>query len=104
MIGVAPPTFGFMQSLLIVMAVSIGGMGSASGALIGAAVVIAGPEVLRTFSQARLLVFGLILVAMMMARPQGVWPEGGPGVGRSLAALRLRLMRARRSATPADHP
>lgn len=102
MIGVAPPTFGFMQSLLIVMAVSIGGMGSVPGALIGAAVVISGPEVLRTFSQARLLVFGLILVAMMMARPQGVWPEGGPGLGRILAALRLRLSRARPSGTPAD--
>jgi len=102
MIGVAPPTFGFMQSLLIVMAVSIGGMGSVPGALIGAAVVIGGPEVLRTFSQARLLVFGLVLVAMMMARPQGVWPEGGPGLGRILAALRLRLSRARPSGTPAD--
>ena len=51
MIGVAPPTFGFIQSLLIVMAVSIGGMGSVAGTLIGAAVVIAGPELLRSFSQ-----------------------------------------------------
>jgi ABC-type branched-chain amino acid transport system, permease component len=102
MIGVAPPTFGFMQSLLIVMAVSIGGMGSVPGALIGAAVVIAGPEVLRTFSQARLLVFGLVLVAMMMARPQGVWPEGGPGLRRMVDALRLRLSRRRPAAPPAD--
>lgn len=104
MIGVAPPTFGFMQSLLIVMAVSIGGMGSIPGALIGAAVVIAGPEVLRTFSQARLLVFGLVLVAMMMARPQGVWPEGGPGLRRMVDALRLRVSRARRWAPPTDGP
>ena len=39
---------------------------------------------------------------MMMARPQGVWPEGGPGLGRILAALRLRLSRARPPGTPAD--
>ncbi|HEX7948982.1 MAG TPA: branched-chain amino acid ABC transporter permease [Candidatus Limnocylindrales bacterium] len=104
MVGVAPPTFGFMQSLLIVMAVSIGGMGSVPGALIGAAVVIAGPEVLRTFSQARLLVFGLVLVAMMMARPQGVWPEGGPGVGRVVAGVRLRIGRFRGAGASADSP
>jgi branched-chain amino acid transport system permease protein len=101
MIGVAPPTFGFMQSLLIIMAVAIGGMGSVSGALIGAAVVISGPELLRSFSQGRLLVFGLILVAMMMARPQGVWPEGGPGLARSWTALKqwLSRWRAARTAT-----
>lgn len=87
MIGIAPPTFGFMESLLVVMAVSIGGMGSLAGALFGALVVMAGPEVLRAFSQARLLVFGLVLVVMMMARPQGVWPEGGLGLRRRLARM-----------------
>ena len=102
MIGIAPPTFGFMESLLVVMAVSIGGMGSLAGALLGAGVVVAGPEVLRAFAQARLLVFGLVLVIMMMARPQGVWPEGGLGLRRILASLGLRRGTAASAGAPVE--
>jgi branched-chain amino acid transport system permease protein len=98
MVGIAPPTFGFLESLLVVMAVSIGGMGSLAGALLGALVVMAGPELLRAFSQARLLIFGLVLVVMMMSRPQGVWPEGGLGIGRRFDAL------LRRAARPVNEP
>ena len=94
MVGIAPPTFGFLESLLVVMAVSIGGMGSLAGALLGALVVMAGPELLRAFSQARLLIFGLVLVLIMMSRPQGVWPEGGLGIGRRLDELLRRRARA----------
>ena len=93
MVGIAPPTFGFLESLLVVMAVSIGGMGSLAGALLGALVVMAGPELLRAFSQARLLIFGLVLVVMMMSRPQGVWPEGGLGIGSRLDAFLRRRTR-----------
>jgi branched-chain amino acid transport system permease protein len=98
MVGIAPPTFGFLESLLVVMAVSIGGMGSLAGALLGALVVMAGPELLRAFSQARLLIFGLVLVMMMMSRPQGVWPEGGLGIGTKFDAL------LRRRAGPVAEP
>ena len=94
MVGIAPPTFGFLESLLVVMAVSIGGMGSLAGALLGALVVMAGPELLRAFSQARLLIFGLVLVVMMMSRPQGVWPEGGLGIGSRVDAFLRRRVRA----------
>jgi branched-chain amino acid transport system permease protein len=79
--AIAPPSFGFNESLLILMAVAIGGMGSVWGALLGGAIVELVPELLRAFSQARLLVFGVILVVMMMVRPQGLWPEGGFGLG-----------------------
>ncbi len=84
-IAIAPPSFGFTESLLVVMAVSIGGIGSIWGALLGAGVVIAFPEVFRQFAQARLLVFGIALVLVMVLRPQGVWPENGIG-WRRLAA------------------
>jgi branched-chain amino acid transport system permease protein len=82
LIAIAPPSFGFSESLLVVMAVAIGGIGSIWGALLGAGVVIAFPEVFRQFAQARLLVFGVALVLVMMLRPQGVWPETGLGVER----------------------
>ncbi|MGH9105050.1 MAG: branched-chain amino acid ABC transporter permease, partial [Acidimicrobiales bacterium] len=86
-VAIAPPSFGFSESLLVVMAVSIGGMGSIWGALLGAGFVIAFPEVFRQFAQARLLVFGIALVAIMVLRPQGIWPETGLGLRRLAGAL-----------------
>lgn len=79
-ISISPQTFGFPESLLVLMAVSIGGMGSLWGALLGAGIVVALPEVLRDFAQARLLVFGVVLVLVMVLRPQGIWPEHGVGL------------------------
>lgn len=89
-IAIAPPSFGFTESLLVVMAVSIGGIGSIWGALLGAGVVIAFPEVFRQFAQARLLVFGIALVLVMVLRPQGIWPENGLGLGRLQQRWRAR--------------
>jgi len=74
--AISPPSFGFSESLLILMAVAIGGMGSVWGAMIGAAIVAILPEAFRQFSQARLLVFGFILIFIMMTRPRGLFPEG----------------------------
>lgn len=82
--AIAPPSFAFNESILIVMAVAIGGLGSVWGAVLGGAIVELVPEFLRSFSQARLLAFGIVLVVMMMARPQGLWPEGGFGIANWL--------------------
>jgi len=81
-IAIAPPSFGFNESLLVVMAVAMGGIGSIWGALLGAGVVIASPEIFRQFASARLLVFGVLLVLIMVLRPQGIWPETGLGLER----------------------
>jgi branched-chain amino acid transport system permease protein len=96
-IAIAPPSFGFPESLLVLMAVAIGGMGSIWGALLGAAVVEALPEALRGLAQSRFLMFGLFLVAMMMLRPQGLWPERGVGFRSLSRPLLHRLSAARRS-------
>jgi branched-chain amino acid transport system permease protein len=74
--AISPPSFGFGESLLILMAVAIGGMGSVWGAILGGAIVVILPEAFRQFSQARLLVFGFMLIIIMMTRPQGLLPEG----------------------------
>ena len=73
--AISPASFGFSESLLIVMAVAIGGLGSIWGVMFGAAVVEIFPEVFRQFAQARLLVFGVLLVLLMVVRPQGLFPE-----------------------------
>ena len=74
--AISPPSFGFSESLLILMAVAIGGMGSVWGAILGGAIVVILPEAFRQFSQARFLVFGFVLIIIMMTRPRGLFPEG----------------------------
>lgn len=73
--AISPASFGFSESLLIVMAVAIGGLGSIWGVIFGAAIVEIFPEVFRSFAQARLLVFGVALVFLMVLRPRGLFPE-----------------------------
>jgi branched-chain amino acid transport system permease protein len=87
--AIAPSSFGFSESLLILLAVALGGIGSIRGAIVGATVVVALPEALRGFAQARLLVFGILLVIMMLFRRQGLWPEQGTS-GRRLVDRLLR--------------
>jgi branched-chain amino acid transport system permease protein len=42
---------------------------------VGAIALVGLPELLREFAEYRLLVYGAALVAMMILRPEGLWPE-----------------------------
>ena len=53
----------------------IGGMGSIPGVLVGGLVLVGLPELLREFAEYRYLVYGAVLVAMMLTRPEGLIPE-----------------------------
>lgn len=68
-----PQTFTFDTSIMIVSIVILGGMGSLRGPIIGAAILVVFPEVLRFLSEYRFLVYGVILVLMMRFRPQGIF-------------------------------
>lgn len=72
--AIAPNSFEFLYSALILMAVVLGGMGSTPGVIIGALFVSLAPEVLREFSEWRFLLFGVLLVVAMVFRPRGIWP------------------------------
>src|SRR5690625_2067743 len=72
--AVAPQSFKFLQSLMILLAVVLGGIGSVTGVTIGAIIVILLPELLRDVSDVRFLIFGLLMIVMMLFRPQGLWP------------------------------
>ncbi|KXH83879.1 branched-chain amino acid ABC transporter permease [Sporosarcina sp. HYO08] len=74
MTAIAPLSFSFLQSVMILLAVVLGGLGSISGVVVGAALVIILPELLRGADDWRYLIFGVALVAMMVFRPQGIWP------------------------------
>ncbi len=67
-----PNTFNFTRSVEVVIMVVIGGMGSLSGSIIGAIIVCVLPELLRSFDQYRLVIFPLVLIIVMLVRPNGL--------------------------------
>ena len=70
---ISPSSFTFWDSVLLFAAVILGG-GSLTGVILGAFLVFGLPEIFRDFAQARMLVFGLALMIMMIIRPQGILP------------------------------
>ncbi|MEU0519132.1 branched-chain amino acid ABC transporter permease [Streptosporangium sp. NPDC006007] len=72
--AISPTSFTFLQSALVLMAVVLGGMGSIPGVVIGAVVISLLPEFLRDLADYRFFLFGVLLIAVMLLRPQGLWP------------------------------
>lgn len=70
-----PHSFDLLVSVFVLCVIIIGGMGSIPGAILGAFFLIGLPELLRGFSEFRLLVVGAVMVAMMLIKPEGLWPE-----------------------------
>ena len=77
---VTPESFTFIESALILAVVVLGGMGSQLGVVLAAILLTALPEVARGFAEYRMLIFGLVMVLMMMWRPQGLLPASRPHV------------------------
>jgi branched-chain amino acid transport system permease protein len=69
---VNPTSFSFFESALILAIVVLGGMGSTIGVVIAAFVLTVAPELLRSFSEYRVLLFGILMVLMMIWRPRGL--------------------------------
>jgi len=72
----APETFGFSASILLLAMVALGGWGRFSGALLGALILTAAPEVLRSFEDAELLVFGIGMIVVLLFFPGGLAGAG----------------------------
>lgn len=73
MVTIAPESFNFMESVILFAVVILSG-GSQLGVLVSVFLFIGLPEVLREFSEARMLIFGLAMMIMMIWRPQGLLP------------------------------
>ena len=71
---VSPESFSFIESALILAIVVLGGMGSQIGVVIAAILITVLPEFAREFSEYRMLIFGLVMILMMIWRPQGLFP------------------------------
>lgn len=73
---VNPESFTFIESAMILAIVVLGGMGSQLGVILAAILLTVLPEVARSLSEYRMLAFGLVMVLMMLWRPQGLLPTG----------------------------
>ena len=73
--SVFPHSFGLIVSINVVSLVIIGGAGSIPGVIVGSLVLVGLPELLREFSEYRLLIYGALLVVMMLVKPEGFWPS-----------------------------
>lgn len=71
---VNPESFTFIESALILAIVVLGGMGSQLGVIVAAILITVLPELAREFSEYRMLIFGLVMILMMVWRPQGLFP------------------------------
>ncbi|GAA3586036.1 MAG: high-affinity branched-chain amino acid ABC transporter permease LivM [Gibbsiella quercinecans] len=69
---VNPTSFTFFESALILAIVVLGGMGSTLGVVLAAFVLTVAPELLRSFAEYRVLLFGVLMVLMMIWRPRGL--------------------------------
>ena len=67
-----PTNFDFNYSIEILVMVVLGGMGSLTGSVIAAIVLTILPEALRDFASARMLIYSVLLIIMMIFRPSGL--------------------------------
>lgn len=79
--SIFPASFQVIQSIIILVVVIVGGMGSLRGVAVGALVLIGvlggptQPGMLREFQEYKLLIYGVLLVYMMLQRPEGLVPN-----------------------------
>ncbi|MEN2983735.1 MAG: branched-chain amino acid ABC transporter permease [Dictyoglomaceae bacterium] len=67
-----PSSFTFFRSVEILLMIVLGGMGSITGSILGAFMLTILPEALRGFTYLRLIIYSIILIGIMLLRPQGI--------------------------------
>jgi branched-chain amino acid transport system permease protein len=73
--SVFPHTFDIVVSITVLVIIIVGGMGSVPGVVLGAIVLIVLPNLLREFSEYQFLFYGVLLIVMMLKRPEGFIPS-----------------------------
>jgi branched-chain amino acid transport system permease protein len=73
--SVFPSSFELLVSINVLAVLVLGGMGSIRGVVVGSFVLVGLPDLLREFAEFRLLIFGVVLVAIMILRPEGLLPN-----------------------------
>ncbi len=73
--NIFPHSFNLLISINALSLIIVGGMGSIPGVVVGAFIMVGMPELLREFSEYRLLLYGILLIIMMLVKPEGFLPE-----------------------------
>ncbi|NLY31030.1 MAG: branched-chain amino acid ABC transporter permease [Firmicutes bacterium] len=88
-----PRSFTFQRSIEILVMVVLGGLGSITGSIIAAVVLTILPEALRGMAEYRMIVYALLLIGLMLVRPQGLF--GTKEIGDFLGIERVRWAKAK---------
>ncbi len=73
--NIFPHSFNLLISINALSLIIVGGIGSIPGVIVGALILVGLPEMLREFAEYRLLMYGILLIVMMLVKPEGFWPE-----------------------------
>lgn len=73
--SIYPHSFQLIISINVLALIIVGGIGSLGGVVLGSAVLIGLPELLREFGEFRYLFYGLAIVAVTRLKPEGLWPS-----------------------------
>jgi branched-chain amino acid transport system permease protein len=73
--SIFPHSFSLIVSINVLCLIIVGGIGSLPGVVVGALILVGLPELLREFAEHRLLMYGILLIGMMLAKPEGFWPS-----------------------------
>ncbi len=79
--AINPEGFNFMRSIDVVVMVILGGMGNTAGVVAAAVLLTVLPELLRGFSDCRMIAYSLLIIVLMLLRPQGLFRRSGKGGG-----------------------
>ena len=90
--GIRPEDFRFDKSIDMIVMIIIGGLGSISGAVVGGIFVAVTLELMRDLQQYRLVLYALLLIIIMLVRPEGLLGSRELGV-----VIRSRFARAKAS-------
>jgi len=75
MMFVGPDDFDFSKSLIIICMVILGGMDNPIGVVVGAFILMTVTEKLRDYADYQMLIYGLVLMTVLIARPSGLIPK-----------------------------
>ena len=70
---ISPSGFDFVKSIEIVVMVILGGMGRTVGVILAAIILTIMPELLRGVAEYRMIIYSLLIIGLMLTRPQGLF-------------------------------
>ena len=73
--NIFPHSFNLIVSINALSLIIVGGLGSIPGVIVGSLILVGLPELLREFTEYRFLMYGILLIVMMLFRPEGFLPE-----------------------------